>query len=843
MPPITRSKSPVKKTSADQDQASSASSISKNVAPVANMRSPGKKAPANSGQLPSGGNNALSDAMVPTLEPLSPSKRKRSAKTISGGEGVGEQPSEPMKRARVERSDSRRFNPASGQSDLAATTYYPQVERVVLGLEDTPVFGTAGGAPKEELDAGSSTSTPSPKPVESTAAAPVLVGEENGVTAKAPISAVTVTAGQADNESVVDQLTPHSAADLTGPLAATEAEVHLPAAPQDFSSSDLEVAKEELDPPKIGTTNTCRCDEIAIKFAEMKERIKAIEKQEAASRAENDKIRESMKGLLESNHKLRLERNNFIQLAEEHPRISQEVQRLTKLVRFLKDDNKQLNKRNDELVDSVNKHQINFNQIRTVAQKFKAEVQKLEDVVEGYRIAVNVLNKKVPEETQDQEDLELTRELLKIETAKNKLLSDSFQSMGRSFAAGGVVPGIETSDSAQGGVSHGNHGHEKRDQEGRSRRYRTPSPCSKGNNNYDVNDVNSDDDSSDSLPQLGAPEDVFTGTQQSGSASALVGFRGSYRWECSHDRGYNGNRCNHCGVHVLTNEDPGFVRERSVAPAASIDDLYGASDHGEERKPASPSYEPAEAVTNEAEAVTNEAEAVTNSQDESQPENSRYLSEKQDDEDDDERDESQYIGPTTLSGNEDYEDEEDDDQRDISGNNGIPDLPDYEDSEDDNQRDISGNNGIPDLPDYEDSEDDNQQDHQEFPYPAEAVEETFSAPPNVSSYFKPAHPGWGSPSVLLTQAAVTAPAPSTPSSVSEGAPVAPSLPTVITRSGAAVQFGAATTFGVRSSIGSSFRFGSTNSFGVPALLANSPSVVVSPEENDAEGNEPAGREK
>ncbi|KAK6613738.1 hypothetical protein H4I96_00059 [Botrytis cinerea] len=795
MPPITRSKSPVKKTSADQDQASSASSISKNVAPVANMRSPGKKAPANSGQLPSGGNNALSDAMVPTLEPLSPSKRKRSAKTISGGEGVGEQPSEPMKRARVERSDSRRFNPASGQSDLAATTYYPQVERVVLGLEDTPVFGTAGGAPKEELDAGSSTSTPSPKPVESTAAAPVLVGEENGVTAKAPISAVTVTAGQADNESV--------------------AEVHLPAAPQDFSSSDLEVAKEELDPPKIGTTNTCRCDEIAIKFAEMKERIKAIEKQEAASRAENDKIRESMKGLLESNHKLRLERNNFIQLAEEHPRISQEVQRLTKLVRFLKDDNKQLNKRNDELVDSVNKHQINFNQIRTVAQKFKAEVQKLEDVVEGYRIAVNVLNKKVPEETQDQEDLELTRELLKIETAKNKLLSDSFQSMGRSFAAGGVVPGIETSDSAQGGVSHGNHGHEKRDQEGRSRRYRTPSPCSKGNNNYDVNDVNSDDDSSDSLPQLGAPEDVFTGTQQ----------------------------CNHCGVHVLTNEDPGFVRERSVAPAASIDDLYGASDHGEERKPASPSYEPAEAVTNEAEAVTNEAEAVTNSQDESQPENSRYLSEKQDDEDDDERDESQYIGPTTLSGNEDYEDEEDDDQRDISGNNGIPDLPDYEDSEDDNQRDISGNNGIPDLPDYEDSEDDNQQDHQEFPYPAEAVEETFSAPPNVSSYFKPAHPGWGSPSVLLTQAAVTAPAPSTPSSVSEGAPVAPSLPTVITRSGAAVQFGAATTFGVRSSIGSSFRFGSTNSFGVPALLANSPSVVVSPEENDAEGNEPAGREK
>ncbi|KAM0153345.1 hypothetical protein ACHAQE_007674 [Botrytis cinerea] len=813
MPPITRSKSPVKKTSADQDQASSASSISKNVAPVANMRSPGKKAPANSGQLPSGGNNALSDAMVPTLEPLSPSKRKRSAKTISGGEGVGEQPSESMKRTRVERSDSRRFNPASGQSDLAATTYYPQVERVVLGLEDTPVFGTAGGAPKEEVDAGSSTSTPSPKPVESTAAAPVLVGEENGVTAKAPISAVTVTAGQADNESVVDQLTPHSAADLTGPLAATEAEVHLPAAPQDFSSSDLEVAKEELDPPKIGTTNTCRCDEIAIKFAEMKERIKAIEKQEAASRAENDKIRESMKGLLESNHKLRLERNNFIQLAEEHPRISQEVQRLTKLVRFLKDDNKQLNKRNDELVDSVNKHQINFNQIRAVAQKFKAEVQKLEDVVEGYRIAVNVLNKKVPEETQDQEDLELTRELLKIETAKNKLLSDSFQSMGRSFAAGGVVPGIETSDSAQGGVSHGNHGHEKRDQEGRSRRYRTPSPCSKGNNNYDVNDLNSDDDSSDSLPQLGAPEDVFTGTQQSGSASGLVGFRGSYRWECSHDRGYNGNRCNHCGVHVLTNEDPKFVRERSVAPAASIDDLYGASDHGEERKPASPSYEPAEAVTNE-------AEAVTNSQDESQPENSRYLSEKQDDEDDDERDESQYIGPTTLSGNEDYEDEEDDDQRDISGNNGIPDLPDYEDSEDDNQ-----------------------QDHQEFPYPAEAVEETFSAPPNVSSYFKPAHPGWGSPSVLLTQAAVTAPAPSTPSSVSEGASVAPSLPTVITRSGAAVQFGAATTFGVRSSIGSSFRFGSTNSFGVPALLANSPSVVVSPEENDAEGNEPAGREK
>ncbi|KAM0128497.1 hypothetical protein ACHAO1_008961 [Botrytis cinerea] len=801
MPPITRSKSPVKKTSADQDQASSASSISKNVAPVANMRSPGKKAPANSGQLPSGGNNALSDAMVPTLEPLSPSKRKRSAKTISGGESGGEQPSEPMKRTRVERSDSRRFNPASGQSDLAATTYYPQVERVVLGLEDTPVFGTAGGAPKEEVDSGSSTSTPSPKPVESTAAAPVLVGEENGVTAKAPISAVTVTAGQADNESVVDQLTPHSAADLTGPLAATEAEVHLPAAPQNFSSSDLEVAKEELDPPKIGTTNTCRCDEIAIKFAEMKERIKAIEKQEAASRAENDKIRESMKGLLESNHKLRLERNNFIQLAEEHPRISQEVQRLTKLVRFLKDDNKQLNKRNDELVDSVNKHQINFNQIRAVAQKFKAEVQKLEDVVEGYRIAVNVLNKKVPEETQDQEDLELTRELLKIETAKNKLLSDSFQSMGRSFAA------------AQGGVSHGNHGHEKRDQEGRSRRYRTPSPCSKGNNNYDVNDVNSDDDSSDSLPQLGAPEDVFTGTQQSGSASALVGFRGSYRWECSHDRGYNGNRCNHCGVHVLTNEDPEFVRERSIAPTASIDDLYGASDHGEERKPASPSYEPAEAVTNE-------AEAVTNSQDESQPENSRYLSEKQDDEDDDERDESQYIGPTTLSGNEDYEDEEDDDQRDISGNNGIPDLPDYEDSEDDNQ-----------------------QDHQEFPYPAEAVEETFSAPPNVSSYFKPAHPGWGSPSVLLTQAAVTAPAPSTPSSVSEGAPVAPSLPTVITRSGAAVQFGAATTFGVRSSIGSSFRFGSTNSFGVPALLANSPSVVVSPEENDAEGNEPAGREK
>ncbi|TEY77493.1 hypothetical protein BOTCAL_0054g00220 [Botryotinia calthae] len=822
MPPITRSKSPVKKTSADQNQASSASSISKNIAPVANMRSPAKKAPAQSGQVPSGGNNALSDAMIPTLEPLSPSKRKRSAKTISGDEGVGEQPSEPMKRTRVERSDAPRSHPTSGQSDLAATTY-PQVERVVLGLEDTPVFGTAGGAPKEEVDAGSSTSTSSPKPVESTAAAPVLVGEENGVTAKAPISAVNVTAGQADSESVVEQLTPHSDGDLTGPLAATEAEAHLPAAPQDCSSSDLEVAKEELGSPKIGTTNTCKCDEYAAKFAEMEKKIEATEKQEVASRAENDKIRESMKQLLQSNHQLRLERSNIIQLAEEHPRIIQENQRLAKMVRSLKDDKKQLIKRNDELVETVEKFQVNVDEIWDIAEKFKAKGQKFEEAAEDYRIAVNVFNKKLPELTQDQEDLQLTKELLRIEAAKNN----------RSFAADEVVPSIETSDPDQGGMSHGNHGSEKLAQEGRSRRYRTPTPheCEeraqedrsrryrtptpgcKGNNN-DV--VDSDDENADSLPQLGASDDVFTSTQQSDSASGLAGFRGSYRWECYHDRGYNGNRCNHCGVHVLTEENLEFNRDRSVAPAASVDDLYGASDNGRERELASPSYEPAEAVINE-------TEAVTNSQDESQPENSRYLSENQDDEDDDQRDESQHVDPTTLSGNEDYEDDEGD--------------------EGDDQRDISGHNGIPDLPDYEDSEDDNQQDHQEFPHPAEAVEETFSAPPNVSSYFKPAHPGWGSSSVLLTQAAVTAPAPSTPSLVSESATVALSPPTVITRSGAAVQFGAATTFGVSGSTGSSFRFGSTNSFGVPALSANSPSVVVSPEENDAEEDKPAGQEK
>ncbi|TGO58682.1 hypothetical protein BCON_0052g00260 [Botryotinia convoluta] len=697
MPAVTRSKSPSKEAPADPNQASSAANTSTNVAPVANMQSPAKKALA-------GANNALSDAMVPALAPLSPSKRKRSAKTISGDEDVGEQPSEPMKRTRVERSDAPRSRLTSGQSDLAATTY-PQVERVILGLEDTPVFGTAGGAPKEGVDAGSSILTSSPKPFENTAAAPVLVGEENGATAKAPISAVTVTSGQADDETVVEQPSPHPAADFADPLTANEAEAHLPAAPQGCSSSDLEVSEEELGPPKIAITNKCKCDKLATKvkkIAKLKadlresqalfqkkfeaavEETNAIEIKEEAAREENNKIREHLKERLESTHKLRRERDR---LSEQNQRLAEENQGLSGL-------NHQLTKENENLTE-VNRRLIK-------------RARELEDIILKYQGAVNILNEKVPCYTSDQQDLERTRELLRIETEKTAVYEGHFQNPGRFVAADEVVDSIETADPAQGGMSHENHNHEEHAQEDRSRRYRTPTPDNNGDNNDE-----------------------------------------------------------------------------------------------EERNRDSVSYEPAEAVINT-------------------------------------QDESQHDGPL-------------------------------------------------DLPDYEYYENENQQDHQESPHPAAAVEETTSAPsdslfssspspssskkrkenpvsesspakkikstetelagpsstaaPDMASFFKPAHPGWGSPSVLSPQVAGTAPAPSTPSSVSERTTAAPFFPTVITRSGAAVQFGAATTFGAIGTAGSSVRFGSTNSFGVPALSARSSSVAASPKENDAAEDKPADQKK
>ncbi|TGO25842.1 hypothetical protein BPAE_0071g00130 [Botrytis paeoniae] len=815
MPAVTRSKSPSKKAPADRNQASSAADTSTNVAPVANMQAPAKEALA-------GANNALSDAMVPTLAPLSPSKRKRSANTISGNEGVGAQPSEPMKRTRVERIDAPRSRPTSSQPDLAATTY-SQVERVALGLEDTPVFGTAGGAPKEGADAESSTPTSSPKPVKTRAAAPVLVGEENGVTAKAPISAVTVTAGQADDETVVEQPSPHPAANPADLLTANEAEAHLPAAPQGCSSSDLKVAKEELGAPKIGITNKCKCDKFAAKvkkIAELKadlresqaifqrkfkaavEETNAIEIKEKEARKEYNSIRKQMVHLLESAHKLRLEREVSNRLAEENRNLSE-------LNDDLKRENERLAQRNRELLDSVDR----------------------------YHSAVDILNTRVPHFTSDQQDLERTRELLRIETEKTAVYEDHLQDAARFFAADEVVDSIETVDPAQGGVSHDNHNHEEHAQEDRSRRYRTPTPDNNGDNIDDV-DVDDDDDNDDAndLPLPKAPAGGVAGTQQSHRASNLVGFRESSRWECLHDRGYNGNTCRHCGVHVLAVGDPEFGRDRSVTPT---DELPPNSNDEEERNRDSASYEPAEAVINT-------------------------------------QDESQQVGSLALPGNENYEDND--------------------------QQDESQHDGPPDLSDDEYYENENQQDHQESPHPTAEVEKTTSAPhpaaevekttsapsesrpssspspssskkrkespvsasspannvkstetelagpsstaaPRVSIDFKPANPGWGSPSVLSPQVAVTPPAPSTSSSASESTTAAPLFPTVITRSGAAVQFGAATTIGAIGTAGSSVHFGSTHSFGVPALSARNPSVSASSKEDDAEEDKPADEKK
>ncbi|KAF5877876.1 uncharacterized protein Bfra_000038 [Botrytis fragariae] len=802
MPAITRSKSPSKKAPADPNQASSAANTYTNVAPVANMLAPRKEALA-------GAKNALSDAMVPALAPLSPSKRKRSAKTISGDEGVGAQTSEPMKRTRVERSDAPRSRPTSGQPDLATTTY-PQVERVILGLEDTPVFGTAGGAPKESLDAAAaSTPTPSPKAVKTTAAAPVLDGEENGATAKAPISAVTVTAGQADDETVVEQPSPHPAADSADPLTANEAEAHLPAAPQGCSSSDLEVAKEELGAPKISITNKCKCDELAAKVQKMArleaelresrdmyqreleaavEERDAIEIKEEEARKEYNRIRENLKNHLELTHQLRSDRG-----------------RLSKLNDDLKRENDRLAQKNRELKDTLDK----------------------------YCNAVDVLNAQVPLFTSDQEKFEKTRELLRVEAAKTAEYEGQFQEAANFFAADEVVESIEPVDPAQGSTSHENHNHEEHTQEDRSRRYRTPTP---DNNRDNFDEVYADDDDdANNIPPPAAPPAGAAGTQQSQRASSFAGFQESSRWECRHDRGYNGNTCRHCGAHVLAEEHPEFDRDRSVALA---DELPPSPSDEEERDSDSASYEPAEAVINT-------------------------------------QDESQQVGSPVLSGNEDYEEN---DQEDESQHEGPSDFSDDE---------------------YYDNE--NPQDHQEPPHPAAAVEKTTvphpaaevekttSAPsephsssspspssskkrkespvsasspakkvkstktelagpsstaaPHFPIEFKPAHPGWGSPSVLSPQIGITAPAPSTSSSASERTTAAPLLPTVITRSGAAVQFGAATIFGAICTARSSVRFESTHSFGIPALSAANPSVGASPKEENTEEDKPADQKK
>ncbi|TGO62750.1 hypothetical protein BOTNAR_0109g00260 [Botryotinia narcissicola] len=781
MPAITRSKSPCKKAPADQNQASS-------VAPVENKKAPAKEALADA-------NNALSDAMVPTLAPLSPSTRKRSSKTLSGDEGVGAKPSEPLKRTRVEKSDASRSHPTSGQPDLAATTY-PQVERVILGLEVAPVFGATGGTPKEGLDAAASTPTSSPKSVETTAAAPVLDGEGNGVVAKAPISATTVAAGQVDDETILEQHSTHPAADPADPLTANEADAHLPAAIQGCFASDLEVAKEEFDAPKIG----CKCDKLAVKnqkIAQLKADLReseadvdrakavfqreyeaavretdAIEIEEQRAQKENSRLKKELERVLESNHELRSDRNRF----------SAQIRELSQQYDGLKRENEQLSQKNGVLMEDINK----------------------------FHNALDVFNTQAPLLTSDQVELKRTRELLKAATVKVAEYEGEHQDAERFFAARKVVKSIEPVDPAQGGMSHDNHNREEQAQENRSRDFRTPTPDDNGG---------------------------MKGAQQSQPASGLVGFREPPRWECRHDRGFDGNTCAHCGVHVLPDGHPEFDRDRSVAPAD--ESLFDSSDE-EERDRESASYEP--------------AEAVINTQDGFQQGGSPDLPGKEDYEENDEEDEPQFLGSRVLSGNGD----EENDEEDASQYDTPPVLPDYE---------------------YYESQD--QQDHQEPPHPAAEFEKTTAAPsdsltssspspsssrkrkeipvstsspakkvkltetdltgpsstaaPDKASFFKPAHPGWGSPSVLSPQVAVTASAPSTPSSTSERTTAAPLFPTVITRSGAAVQFGAATTFGAFGAARSSVRFGTTNSFGVPAFAA-------SPKVDDAE-DKPADEKK
>ncbi|KAF7920200.1 uncharacterized protein EAE97_011541 [Botrytis byssoidea] len=815
MPAITRSKSPCK-ASTDQNRASSAADTSKNVAPVANKKAPAKEAIA-------GANNALSDAMVPALAPLSPSKRKRSSKTLNGDEGIGAKPSsEPLKRTRVEKSDASRSHPTSGQPDLAATTY-PQVERVILGLEVTPVFGATGGAPKEGLDAAASTPTSSPKSVETTAAAPVLDGEENGVMAKAPISAATVAAGQVDDETVLEQHSTHPAADPADPLTANEAEAHLPAATQGCSASDREIAKEELDAPKIG----CKCDKLATKdqkIAQLKADLRetkadlresqadvdrakavfqreyeaavretdAIEIKEQRAQKENSRLKKELERVLESNHELRSDRNRF----------SAQIRELSQQYDGLKRENEQLSQKNGVLMEDINK----------------------------FHNALDVFNSQAPLLTSDQEELKRTRKLLKAATVKVAEYEGEHQDAERFFAARKVVKSIEPVDPAQGGMSHDNHNREEQAQENRSRDFRTPTP-----------DNNSG----------------MKGAQKSQPTSGLVGFREPPRWECRHDRGFDGNTCAHCGVHVLFDGHPEFDRDRSIAPAD--ESLFDSSDEGE-RDRESASYEP--------------AEAVINTQDGFQQGGSPDLPGKEDHEDDGEEDGSLDGVSPVASSNVDKENDEDDEpqflgSRVLSGNG----------DEENDEEDTSQYETPPVLPDYEYYESQDQQDHQEPPHHAAEVEKTTAAPsdsltspspspsrkrkespvsasspakkvkvteidlagpsstaaPDKASFFKPAHPGWGSPSVLSPQVAVTAPAPSTPSSASERTTAAPLFPTVITRSGAAVQFGAATTFGAFGAARSSARFGTTNSFGVPAFAA-------SPKVDDAE-DKPADEKK
>ncbi|KAF7909135.1 hypothetical protein BELL_0115g00140 [Botrytis elliptica] len=708
MPAVTRSKSPCKKASADQNQASSsAANTSANVAPVANMQAPADGALA-------GVNNAFSDAMVPALAPLSPSKRKRSAKTLSDDEGVGAQPSEPMKRTRVERSDTSRSHLTSGQPDLAATTY-SQVERVVLGLEDTPVFGATGGAPKEGLDAAASTPTSSPKSVETTAAAPVLDGEENGAMAKAPISAVSPKTG------------------ITNTCKCDELATKL----QEITGLKAAVAKAENDAEEAIAQSQAIFQK---KFKEAVEETNAIEASEKETRAEYNKIRDAMRDHLQSTHRLRRENERLSDLYEGQKREKEELAARNLVLR--------------------------------------------EDIAQ-YREVFDLMNKRVPILTADQIELERTKKLLAAEKVKNAEYEGQFQESAEFFGANKVVKSIEPVDPAQGGVFHENHNYEEHAQEDRSRRYRTPTPA---------------------------------GTQKSHRASSLVGFRESSRWECLHDRGYNGNTCRHCGDHVLAEGHPEFDRERSVAPADDLPPNF-SDEEEEDRNRESASYEPAEAVINN-------------------------------------QDEPEKVGSPVLTGNEDYEDND--------------------------QEDRPQDDGASDLYDYEHYENENQQDHQESLHPAAAVEKTTSAPseshpssspspssskkrkespvsasspakkvestetelagpsstdtPRVIIDFKPANSGWGSPSVLSPQVAVTAPALSTPSSAS-------SFPTFITRSGAAVQFGAATAFGAIGTAGPSVRFGATNSFGVPALSAKSSSVAASPKEDNAEEDKPADQNK
>lgn len=767
----------------------------------------------------------LSDALVPALAPLPPSKRKRSEKTLSGDEGIGAQPSEPLKRTRVQRSDTSRSHPTSGQPDLAATSY-PQVERVILGLEVTPVFGTTGGAPKEALDAATSTPTSSSESVETTAAAPVLDGEENGAMAKAPISAVTV-AGQADDETVLEQHSPHSAADTADPLTANEAEAHLPAATQGCSSSDREVAKEELDAPKIG----CKCDKLAAKnrkiaqltaeicetqahldetqahldksqadierakdffqekFGAAVEETISIEIKEKRAQKENSRLRKELERLLESNYELRSDRDRF----------SAQARHLSQLYDGLKRENERVVQQNSKLTKDMKK----------------------------YSDAVNFLNIQVPGFTRDQIVLQQTRELLEAEKLKNAEYENERRDAERFFSAPKVVIKSEPVDPAQGGMSHDNHNHEEHAQENRSRYYRTPTPNNDGDNNHD----------SERLPPPEASAGGVAGTQKSRQASDLVGFRDSPRWECHHDRGYDGNTCAHCGVHVLAEGHPEFDRDRSVVSRG--ESLFDSSDE-EEGDRESASYEP--------------AEAVINTQEEPQQAGFPDLPGNEDHEDDDEEDGSLYGVSPVPSGNGDENDEEDASQHDSP----------------------------PDLPDYEYYENLYQHDHQEAPHPAAEVEKptaapsdslpssspspsssrkrkespvsalspakkvkltgtdftgpsSTAAPDDKASFFKPAHPGWGSPSVLSPQVAVTAPAPSTPSSAGGRTTAAPLFPTVITRSGAAVQFGAATTFDAFSAAGSSVRFGATSSFEVPAFAA-------SPKVDDAK-DKPADEKK